>query len=83
GQVSEIFDAEAPYQPRGCFAQAWSVAEPLRALIDDIGLQTNHEKIAIKRVVVRQRKEAAPPSTQQKKGKSVQRRRGTDAPLNS
>ena len=83
GQVSEIFDAEAPYQPRGCFAQAWSVAEPLRALIDDIGFQANHEKIAIKRVVVRQRKETAPPSTQQKKGKSVQRRRGTDAPLNS
>ena len=37
GQVSEIFDADAPHQPRGCFAQAWSVAEPLRALIEDIG----------------------------------------------
>ena len=24
--------------PRGCFAQAWSVAEPLRALIEDIGV---------------------------------------------
>lgn len=32
GQVSEIFDAEAPHLPRGCFAQAWSVAEVLRAL---------------------------------------------------
>lgn len=64
GQVSEIFDAEAPYQPRGCFAQAWSVAEPLRALIDDINIQANVEKNTIKRVVVRQRKEAAPPSTQ-------------------
>jgi predicted glycogen debranching enzyme len=31
GQVSEIFDAEAPYAPRGCFAQAWGVAETLRA----------------------------------------------------
>jgi predicted glycogen debranching enzyme len=31
GQVSEIFDAEAPFAPRGCFAQAWSVAETLRA----------------------------------------------------
>lgn len=30
GQVSEIFDAQAPYRPRGCFAQAWSVAEILR-----------------------------------------------------
>ena len=32
GSVSEIFDAEAPYTPRGCIAQAWSVAELLRVL---------------------------------------------------
>ncbi len=31
GSVSEIFDAEAPHHPRGCIAQAWSVAEVLRA----------------------------------------------------
>ena len=31
GYVSEIFDAEAPHTPRGCVAQAWSVAEVLRA----------------------------------------------------
>ncbi len=31
GQVSEIFDAQAPFAPRGCFAQAWGVAETLRA----------------------------------------------------
>ncbi|HEX8195262.1 MAG TPA: amylo-alpha-1,6-glucosidase [Pyrinomonadaceae bacterium] len=31
GQISEIFDAEAPHAPRGCIAQAWSVAEILRA----------------------------------------------------
>jgi predicted glycogen debranching enzyme len=30
GSVSEIFDAEAPYAPRGCVAQAWGVAEVLR-----------------------------------------------------
>jgi predicted glycogen debranching enzyme len=30
GSISEIFDAEEPYTPRGCFAQAWSVAEVLR-----------------------------------------------------
>jgi predicted glycogen debranching enzyme len=30
GSISEIFDAEAPYTPRGCIAQAWSVAEMLR-----------------------------------------------------
>lgn len=31
GTISEIFDAEPPYAPRGCIAQAWSVAEVLRA----------------------------------------------------
>jgi predicted glycogen debranching enzyme len=31
GSISEIFDAEPPYTPRGCIAQAWSVAEVLRA----------------------------------------------------
>jgi predicted glycogen debranching enzyme len=30
GSISEIFDAEAPFLPRGCIAQAWSVAEALR-----------------------------------------------------
>ncbi len=30
GSISEIFDAEPPYVPRGCVAQAWSVAELLR-----------------------------------------------------
>lgn len=32
GQVSEIFDGEPPHNPRGCAAQAWSVAELLRVL---------------------------------------------------
>ena len=36
GQISEIFDGDAPHQPRGCFAQAWSVAEILRALCEDV-----------------------------------------------
>ena len=31
--VAEVFDAEAPFTPRGCIAQAWSVAEFLRAWI--------------------------------------------------
>lgn len=31
GSVSEIFDAEPPFLPRGCIAQAWGVAEFLRA----------------------------------------------------
>jgi predicted glycogen debranching enzyme len=33
GSIAEIFDAEAPYSPRGCIAQAWSVAETLRAML--------------------------------------------------
>lgn len=32
GQISEIFDADAPHTPRGCPAQAWSVAEVLRII---------------------------------------------------
>jgi predicted glycogen debranching enzyme len=31
GSVSEIFDGDPPHSPRGCYAQAWSVAEVLRA----------------------------------------------------
>lgn len=31
GSVSEVFDADAPFTPRGCAAQAWGVAELLRA----------------------------------------------------
>ncbi len=33
GSISEIFDAEPVYTPRGCIAQAWSVAEVLRCLV--------------------------------------------------
>jgi predicted glycogen debranching enzyme len=33
GSISEVFDAEAPYTPRGCIAQAWSVAEVLRCWV--------------------------------------------------
>jgi predicted glycogen debranching enzyme len=32
GQISEIFDADAPHKPRGCIAQAWSIAEVLRVI---------------------------------------------------
>jgi predicted glycogen debranching enzyme len=33
GSISEIFDAGEPFTPRGCIAQAWSVAEVLRCLV--------------------------------------------------
>lgn len=36
GTISEIFDGDYPYRPRGCFAQAWGVAEVLRAWIEEI-----------------------------------------------
>lgn len=37
GSVSEIFDGDKPHKPKGCFAQAWGVAELIRAyqLIND------------------------------------------------
>ncbi len=34
GSMSEIFDAQPPFTPRGCVAQAWSVAEVLRAWVN-------------------------------------------------
>ncbi|WP_052812961.1 amylo-alpha-1,6-glucosidase [Desulfonatronum thioautotrophicum] len=37
GTVSEICDGQPPHAPRGCIAQAWSVAELLRVLLDEIG----------------------------------------------
>jgi predicted glycogen debranching enzyme len=33
GSISEIFDGNSPFKPRGCIAQAWSVAEVLRCWI--------------------------------------------------
>jgi glycogen debranching enzyme len=36
GHISEIFDGDVPQLPRGCIAQAWSVAEILRAYIEDV-----------------------------------------------
>jgi len=36
GTISEIFDGNPPHSPKGCVSQAWSVAEPLRAYIEDV-----------------------------------------------
>jgi glycogen debranching enzyme len=41
GSISEVFDADAPFLPRGCVAQAWSVAEVLRCWV-----KTANEKAA-------------------------------------
>jgi len=36
GTVSEIYDCDPPNAPRGCISQAWSIAEPLRAYVEDV-----------------------------------------------
>ena len=36
GTINEIYDCDPPNDPRGCISQAWSVAEPLRAYVEDI-----------------------------------------------
>ena len=36
GTVAEIYDGDPPHRPRGCFAQAWSVSEILRAIAEDL-----------------------------------------------
>ena len=36
GHISEIFDGDPPHASRGCFAQAWSTAEVLRAFVEDV-----------------------------------------------
>ncbi|MEM2953800.1 MAG: amylo-alpha-1,6-glucosidase [Candidatus Bathyarchaeia archaeon] len=45
GAISEIFDGDPPHNPRGCIAQAWSIAEPLRAYVEDVmQIRPKHEK---------------------------------------
>ena len=36
GQLPEVFDGDPPHRAGGCIAQAWSVAELLRACVDDV-----------------------------------------------
>jgi len=38
GSISEIFDGDKPYKPNGCVSQAWSVAEVLRCVHEDLSL---------------------------------------------
>ncbi len=45
GSISEIFDAEAPFTPRGCVAQAWGVAEVLRAWVKVSSLARNESLV--------------------------------------
>lgn len=51
GTISEIFDGDAPHNPGGCIAQAWSVAEPLRAYVEEVALnRPPHEKDVLETV---------------------------------
>jgi glycogen debranching enzyme len=56
GQVSEIFDGDAPHTPRGCPAQAWSVAEPLRAMLEDLDVAVSAYSAKTERVGKHRRK---------------------------
>lgn len=49
GSISEIFDAEQPFVPRGCIAQAWSVAEVLRCWVgtEEKGLCKRRDRVAM------------------------------------
>jgi predicted glycogen debranching enzyme len=44
GTISEIFDAEPPFHPRGCCAQAWSIAEVLRSFVKTSGRPETEEE---------------------------------------
>ncbi|MGB9741129.1 MAG: amylo-alpha-1,6-glucosidase [Candidatus Bathyarchaeia archaeon] len=51
GLISEIFDGDPPHNPRGCIAQAWSIAEPLRAYVEDVlQIRPKHEKEILQKV---------------------------------
>lgn len=39
GSISEILDGDPPHEAKGCVAQAWSVAEPLRTYVEDVLLK--------------------------------------------
>jgi predicted glycogen debranching enzyme len=52
GHISEILDGDAPQRPAGCMAQAWSVAEVLRTLVEDVHGQRPqaHPKVQVTQV---------------------------------
>jgi len=45
GTISEIFDGEPPHTPKGCVSEAWSVAEPFRAYVEEVmQIKPKHER---------------------------------------
>lgn len=57
GHISEILDGDIPQQPRGCIAQAWSVAEILRAYIEDVKGIRPRRQVEVSSVPRKQRSE--------------------------
>ncbi len=51
GSISEIFDGNPPHSPRGCIAQAWSVAEPLRTLVEDVALKRPPHEVEVLKIL--------------------------------
>jgi predicted glycogen debranching enzyme len=48
GSIHEIFDGDPPYVPQGCITQAWSVAEILRAWVEDVeNIRPKYESILL------------------------------------
>ena len=47
GSISEVFDATEPFFPRGCCAQAWSVAEVLRCYVKSAGVAASVQEPAM------------------------------------
>jgi len=53
GSIYEIFDGDPPFIPQGCITQAWSVAEILRAWVEDIeGKKPAYEQIVLHEIGV-------------------------------
>lgn len=74
GQISEIFDGDTPYQPRGCIAQAWSVGELLRALVEDITKPMSLKRTPTKRSTPKPKARAATHSAAASKTRSSAKR---------
>jgi predicted glycogen debranching enzyme len=49
GTLPEVADGDAPHAPRGCFAQAWTVAETLRAWHELTALAPRYGRSAARR----------------------------------
>jgi predicted glycogen debranching enzyme len=51
GTIAEVYDGDPPHRPRGCFAQAWSVAEVLRAIAEDLHAASKSQRSLLSHTV--------------------------------